>query len=565
MGHRTRVVWRARSLATGVLASAGAGTSPASGSGPAPCPGADPSAAPRVSPARTSAVFSALFAGSESASFWLDSAAPHPTLGRLSVLGDTVGPFGAVHEFRRSADEGGVDRAFSAGGGGIDEGTEFWPRLRELLSSTERPITSDDGGAAPALPSGFEPGLVVALGYELGAPGPAPTDDHAPAGNSALAGVPDAIALVPSRLVVVDHYTGEAVALCADVEAAGADSAPEALTDTAAAPTGSAATEWLALAARAWAEADGAAGTLRRDVTTDGDAPRASGQTGGTFRLRHSEEEYLWAISAIKDAIAHGEAYEVCLTNSAHGPAPTDALGAYGRLRRHSPAPFAAFLRAGGEQEQRSWALLGASPERFLRVDAGGGVETRPIKGTRPRGTDPEADAALRDELAGNAKDRAENLMIVDLLRNDLGRVCAPGTIGVPQLCAVETYAHVHQLVSAVEGLLAPGRDAVDALAATFPGGSMTGAPKRRAMDLCAELEGAPRGLYSGAVGWLGASGTADLAITIRSAVVCGGRASIGIGGAILADSDPAAEFAETMVKLRPVLDALGGEFEGQG
>lgn len=155
--------------------------------------------------------------------------------------------------------------------------------------------------------------------------------------------------------------------------------------------------------------------------------------------------------------------------------------------------------------------------------------------------------------------------MIVDLLRNDLARVCATGSVRVPQLCAVETYAHVHQLVSAVEGRLAGGRDLADLLAAAFPGGSMTGAPKRRAMDLCAEIEGVPRGFYSGALGWIGDDGSADLAMTIRTAIAGPAGTHIGVGGAVLADSDPDAEFEETIVKLRPLLEALGGRLAAPG
>ena len=193
----------------------------------------------------------------------------------------------------------------------------------------------------------------------------------------------------------------------------------------------------------------------------------------------------------------------------------------------------------------RSWisgdlVVLSASPERFLRVDADGRVETRPIKGTRPRGVGPEHDAALGQALAESAKDRAENLMIVDLMRNDLSRVCAPGTVRVAELFALEQYATVHHLVSTVVGQLAPGADALDLLRAAFPGGSITGAPKLRAMEIIAELEPSRRGVYCGSIGYWSVTGELDTSIAIRTAVARNGRVYFNAGGGIVADSDPA-------------------------
>ncbi|HJE89936.1 MAG TPA: aminodeoxychorismate synthase component I [Dietzia timorensis] len=477
-------------------------------------------------------LFPALFGDAE-ASFWLDSSLPHPRLGRLSILGTADGPHGSVYLHRVSGP------AAPPGG--------FYPELRGRLAATARPIYSyDDGGAHPALPGGFSPGLVCALGYGLGMDGRGQGAEAQRPQAPPLPPVsqpdslPDAALMAPSRLVVIDHFTGE-VALLAAGEL-GDDRLPD--------PDSRA---WLDDAARLAGELahrdSGSAGEPER-----ADAPEATStaQAPGEFALDASRDEYLEAIARCQDAIGRGEAYEICLTNTARGPAIEDPLGAYQRLRRHTPAPFGAYLRFG------QTALLGASPERFLRVDPGGAMETRPIKGTRPRGTDATADRALREDLASNDKDRAENLMIVDLLRNDLGRVSELGSVHVPRLCEVESFSHVHQLVSTITGRLAPGRDLVDAIAATFPGGSMTGAPKRRAMDLCARIEPRPRGLYSGALGWLAPDGSADLAITIRTAVTGPRGTSIGVGGAILAPSDPEAEWVETLVKLRPVLDALG-------
>jgi para-aminobenzoate synthetase len=204
--------------------------------------------------------------------------------------------------------------------------------------------------------------------------------------------------------------------------------------------------------------------------------------------------------------------------------------------------------------------VLSSSPERFLRVDRDRRVESKPIKGTTARAPDPAEDARLHEALRTSPDFRAENLMIADLVRNDLGRVCELGSIHVPALMVVESHATVHQLVSVVRGTLRAGVGALDAVRASFPGGSMTGAPKLRTMEIIDELEDRPRGIYSGTLGFLSVNGTADLNIVIRTLVVTPDGMSIGSGGAILAGADPEAEFAEMLLKARPVLDAVGGE-----
>ncbi len=223
----------------------------------------------------------------------------------------------------------------------------------------------------------------------------------------------------------------------------------------------------------------------------------------------------------------------------------------YRRLRQRNPAPFAAYLDFGDV------VVASSSPERFLRVDDGRRVETRPIKGTRPRGVGPEHDAALALALAESDKDMAENVMIVDLLRNDLSRVCRPGTVRVPELFALEHYQTVHHLVSTVVGELAPQRDGLDLLRAAFPGGSITGAPKVRAMQIIAELEPTQRAVYCGSIGYVSVTGALDTSIVIRTYLVIGRDVYFQVGGGIVADSDPAQEYRETLDKARGLIAAL--------
>lgn len=275
---------------------------------------------------------------------------------------------------------------------------------------------------------------------------------------------------------------------------------------------------------------------------------RASGFALGAW---FDEAGYTKAVQRIREHILAGDLYQANLTHRLLALADVDPWSVYAELRRRNPAPFAAFLAVEGA------AVAGSSPERFLRLGADGTLESRPIKGTRPRGATPEADVALRDALARSAKERAENVMIVDLVRNDLGRVCTPGSVEAPELFVLEPYATVWQMVSTVRGHLRPGLDAVDAVCAAFPPGSMTGAPKRAAIELLARLEPVRRGVYSGALGWLDARGGAELAVVIRTLLLRPGRAWIHVGGGIVLDSEPAAEWEETLAKGRALVDAL--------
>ncbi len=255
-------------------------------------------------------------------------------------------------------------------------------------------------------------------------------------------------------------------------------------------------------------------------------------------------------VRRVLDFIRAGDIFQANLTmrvEAARPPDGPDDAAIYLRLRRESPAPFAAFLRLGG------LTLASASPERFLRLDPDGHIETRPIKGTRPRDPEPARDAAQRDDLAASSKDRAENLMIVDLLRHDLGRVAVMGSVRVPQLCAVETFASVHHLVSVVEAKLRPGLGPVDLLRAAFPGGSVTGAPKIRAIEIIDEIETSRRGPYCGAIAAIGFDGSLDSSIVIRTLTLTPTSIIAQAGGGIVADSDPAGEHDELLLKLRPL------------
>ncbi|WP_295840688.1 anthranilate synthase component I family protein [uncultured Microbacterium sp.] len=285
------------------------------------------------------------------------------------------------------------------------------------------------------------------------------------------------------------------------------------------------------------------------------DAPSAptlpDAQRRATASARVAPERYAEQIEACRERIREGDAYQLCLTTRFRVEGAVDPVAVFRRLRRSSSSHHGGLVRAG------DIALVSASPERFLEVRAGS-VHTHPIKGTRPRAAEPAADRALVEDLRTDAKERAENVMIVDLMRNDLTRVCVPSSVGVDRLLEVETYPHVHQLVSEISGRLLPGTTVGELLEATFPAGSMTGAPKRSAREILAALEGAPRGLYSGAFGWIGDDGDADLAMVIRSIVVEPDAAWVGAGGGITWRSVAASEVAEVGIKARAPLAALG-------
>ncbi len=460
------------------------------------------------------AAFAALFAGRPYA-FWLDGGG-HPD-SRFSIMGDGTGPFAEFVTYRvreRAVRVRRGDEAVSMPGPFFD-----WldARLRERATP-----------AVAGLPSGFNLGYVGYLGYELKAETGGVDAYESP--------TPDAALLFADRAVVFDHERGTCHLLCLGRAPGDPDAA--AWLD---------ATERRLRRLPAPAPA-GSAGAVAGAATACAD--RAGG-FGGGLRARHDDEGYRKRIGECLEEIRDGESYEICLTNMVTARATADPLRVYARLRAISPVPYGAFLCFPGV------AVLSASPERFLKIGTDRVVESKPIKGTRPRGATPQEDAALRRDLAARAKDRAENLMIVDLVRNDLGTVCEIGSVHVPKLFDVETYAPVHQLVSTVRGRLRADVSAAACVRAAFPGGSMTGAPKIRTMEIIDRLEKGPRGVYSGALGWFGLSGAADLGMVIRTIVVTPESTGFGVGGAIVAASDAAEELAETKVKARAITAAL--------
>ncbi|MDF2920665.1 MAG: anthranilate/para-aminobenzoate synthase component [Microbacterium sp.] len=307
---------------------------------------------------------------------------------------------------------------------------------------------------------------------------------------------------------------------------------------------------------RVWAvgtDAEALADLAERARAVGPVAAVAPAEPRGVASGRHEADEYAGLIAACREHIRDGDAYQLCLTTRFTVPGRFLALDVFRRLRATSSSHHGGFVRIGDT------ALVSASPERFLEV-RGGAVHTHPIKGTRPRALDPVADAALADELRTDAKEQAENVMIVDLMRNDFSRVCVPSSVGVDRLLEVESYPHVHQLVSEVSGRLRPGTTLGALLEAAFPAGSMTGAPKASAMTILERLEGAPRGIYSGTFGWIGDDGSADLAMVIRSIVVEPDAAHVGAGGGITWRSVAASEVAEVGIKARAPLAALGAQ-----
>jgi len=278
---------------------------------------------------------------------------------------------------------------------------------------------------------------------------------------------------------------------------------------------------------------------------------------GSSFSANMTRQDYLAMIERAKDYISTGDIYQINLSQKLSVRWQGDPFTLFSKLSEDHPAPFSSYLDLGGFQ------IISNSPERLVRV-SDATVETSPIKGTRPRGATPEQDRAMIDELKTSVKEQAEHVMIVDLERNDLGRVCVAGSVEVTEFERVHTYRHLHHMVSTVQGRVRPGLDSASVLKTVFPGGSITGAPKIRAMEIINELEPCPRGVYTGGIGWMGLNGDMDIAMAIRTAVYSNGLIGLHVGGGIVADSLPAEEYEETLLKARDFLVSLGALAENE-
>lgn len=419
---------------------------------------------------------------------------------------------------------------------------QAWPHTGAATHPEDRAEDHPDDPPEP-----FQLGWVGWLGYELRREVGSP-DLQQQAPRAARPAADDAHLFRATHAVVLDHAAGQV-----EVQSLGEDPA------------------WLREAALAWDEVLAAGPDSPASQPT---APEAEPPQIQELRVRDGREDYLAMIARAQREIYEGNTYEVCLTTAVTARAPADqldALSLFWRLRAANRAPFTQLLRlcgAGGAGGAGAVDVLSTSPERYLSIDVAGTVRSEPIKGTRARSADPQADERLRQELAAHPKDRAENVMITDLVRNDLSIHAVPGTLRTERLCAVESYPTVHQMVSTVSARISPEVPRADVVAAAFPPGSMTGAPKISTMDILQRLETGPRGPYSGVAGYFSTTGAADLSVLIRTLVIAPGRPEedeallhLGLGGAIVADSDPADEWDEVVTKSAGVLGALGVEF----
>jgi anthranilate synthase component 1/para-aminobenzoate synthetase len=478
------------------------------------------------------ALFNALYGGSPNA-VWLDSSnAAAAAETRRNEPGSTAAE---RSRFSIMADDGGL-----SGQSVTHRSGESLVRAGCATATVEGPffrwLDTVWGGATVSTPDGypgeFALGWLGCLGYEL---------KRETGGADLSAPTPDAALIFAGRAVVLDHAAGTAWLLALDVPDADQWlSSARAVTEAASGPVAPAAMP---------AEGGGSNGVVLPDASV--------------FRSRDARDAYKAKIAAAQHEIAEGNTYEVCLTTQLSASVPAaelDPWQTYLALRRKNPAPFASYLRFG------SLTVASTSPERFLKLAADGGMRAEPIKGTRRRASDPAEDAQLRSDLETSLKDRAENIMIVDLLRNDLSHFAVPGSVTVSRLCAIESYATVHQMVSTIDAQLRRGTSRAEAVAACFPAGSMTGAPKISTMAILDRLEVQGRGLYSGAVGYFSLNGATDLAVAIRTLVIreeVDGTAelSLGVGGAITADSDADEEYDEIRAKAFGVLSTLGAQF----
>lgn len=445
-----------------------------------------------------------------STSLWLDSSLVAKGLSRFSFIGSNDGgPLSHMIRYRVS------EKCVRVTDGG--EETSVHETIFDYLRHRLNEFTIADYD----LPFDFCGGYVGYLGYELKA--------EAGADQAHESAVPDATLLFVDRFIAFDHQEKVTYLVALSEQPDAQDQA-------------------------AWFDETAAALARMPPLSP----PELGDSTDSiVLTMDRGRARYLQDIDECLQAIAAGETYEVCLTNQITAAVSVPSLSFYRVLRQRNPAPYAAFLKLP------DCSIICSSPERFLRIDRECNVESKPIKGTRPRGTNAEKDRELASSLTACEKDFAENLMIVDLVRNDLGRTCEIGSVHVPKLMSVETYATVHQLVSTIRGRIRPGVSQINTICAAFPGGSMTGAPKKRTMEIIDRLERCARGVYSGNIGFLSLNGAVDLNIVIRTAVVTDDRVTLGVGGAIVALSDPDEEYEEILLKAKAPLFALSEVIHG--
>jgi para-aminobenzoate synthetase len=455
----------------------------------------------------TEHLFEQLF-GAEENAFWLDSVDAPTRLAQSSYMGTSAGRDRCLLSYDVEAGEVAIERA-----------RRDTVEHRSIFDLLDREIAKHAIEPPAQLTRGLIGGFVGYLGYELKA------DCGSP--NEHSSDMPDALMMLANRVIAVDHVRRRTY-----VCAVGREDDAEA-------------DSWLEMAAAVVAETLAEPPAPVPTADPENPAPHVSFQSG------RGREQYLADIAHSQSELAAGESYEVCLTDQFSTDASPDPFVLYRHLRRSNPAPFAAYLKFGER------AIVSSSPERFLSIDRERRVEARPIKGTISRSEDPVVDAARRAELAEDEKTMAEHLMIVDLLRNDVGRVCDVDSVSVPELMVIEPYATVHQMVSTIQGYLEPDRSAVECVHSCFPGGSMTGAPKLRTMEIIDGIEDEARGVYSGAIGYFGLDGSTDLSIVIRTIVMRPGKTTIGAGGAIVMQSDPVDEFDEILLKARAPMAAV--------
>jgi para-aminobenzoate synthetase len=464
------------------------------------------------------AVFERLFGEREHA-FWLDSADAPSGLAQRSYVGTTDGPNQMVLEY--DVEAGTIVRRGSDGVK-MHQGSIF-----ETLTDELEARSIDPPGE---MMRGLLGGFVGFLGYECKA------DCGSP--NRHRSDMADAVFLFANRLVGVDHVRHRTTLITVyrgDELAEAEQWLDEAEADVAASLAGP--------------EPSASPASFQTDVDADPDPV--------VFKCGRGQDQYIEDIRRCQAALAAGESYEVCLTDQIHTDAQPDPWVLYRTLRRRNPSPFAAYLKLG------EVTIASSSPERFLSIDRDRRVEARPIKGTSARNVDPALDDAAKSELLNDEKTFAEHLMIVDLLRNDLGRMCEIDSVRVPEFMVVEPYTTVHQLISTVTGVLDRDRTPVDCVRACFPGGSMTGAPKLRTMEIIDGIEQEARGVYSGGLGYFGLDGQVDLSIVIRTIAMRPGNTTIGAGGAIVIQSDPQDEFDELLLKARAPMTALAQAVTG--